>query len=173
VQEVPYRWQALESPALRERLGVPTNTSGVAVTAVSALSAVGVTSAAAAVAPPPGTLAAERGGTGGGGTGVAGGVVGSGVVGTATTVNSSAACEECGLLRVDDVITAIDGHALGDDHTVSLRPGEIVRADYLITSKPALTYMHAVARTCTHVSMQPALTYPCTGSTNWHDDDLL
>ena len=50
----------------------------------------------------------------------------------------STACDGCGLLRVDDVITAIDGHALGDDHTVALRPGEIVRADYLITNKPAL-----------------------------------
>ena len=91
---MPYRHQHLESLALRERLGVPENTSGVAITAVSAISSVGRNS----------TGADEAGGP---------------------------------LLRVDDVIVAIDGHKLGNDHTVALRRGEIVKADYLITAKPA------------------------------------
>ena len=99
VQEVPYRHQNLESPALREKLGVPDNTSGVAITAVSSISTVGRNS----------TQRLDGEGDGDAGP----------------------------LLRVDDVVVAIDGHRLGNDHTVALRGGEIVRADYLITSKAA------------------------------------
>ena len=90
VQEVPYRQQHLESPALRERLGVPENTSGVAITAVSPVSA--------------------------------------------AAANASDGSGQ--LLQADDVIVAIDDHRVGNDHTVVLRGGEIVRADYLITDKP-------------------------------------
>ena len=38
-------------------------------------------------------------------------------------------------LRENDVITRIDGRALGDDYTVALREGELMNADFLITGK--------------------------------------
>ena len=104
VQEIPYRWQPLESPALRARLGVPDDASGVAITAVSAIS----------------SLSAERRN-----------------VSSITAVgDAGAAGRRAAWLQIDDVITAIDGHSLGNDNSVTLRAGEIVRADYLITSKP-------------------------------------
>ena len=99
VQEVPYRSQQLESPALRERLGVPDNVSGVAVTFVSPISSVGRNESSG--------------------------------YGQPLLQRSEP------LLQADDVITSIDGHRVGNDHTVALRGGEIVRADYLITSKAA------------------------------------
>ena len=102
VQEIPYRWQPLESPALRARLGVPDDASGVAITAVSAIS----------------SLSAERRNV------------------SSITAVGDAAGRGADWLQIDDVITAIDGHSLGNDNSVTLRAGEIVRADYLITSKP-------------------------------------
>ena len=42
-------------------------------------------------------------------------------------------------LHIDDVITAIDGQAVGDDLSVALRPGERVQVDCLITHKEAGT----------------------------------
>ena len=104
VQEIPYRWQPLESPALRARLGVPDDASGVAITAVSAIS----------------SLSAERRNV-------------SSI--SADMQGAAAAGRRADWLQIDDVITAIDGHSLGNDNSVTLRAGEIVRADYLITSK--------------------------------------
>ena len=36
---------------------------------------------------------------------------------------------------MDDVITSIDGHTVGDDYTVLLRGEELISADYLVTGK--------------------------------------
>ena len=48
------------------------------------------------------------------------------------------------VLLINDVITAIDGHAVGDDLSTALRPGERVQVDCLITHKSVgeTTEMH-------------------------------
>jgi S1-C subfamily serine protease len=130
--DVPFRSQHLENSGLRQFLQVPDGETGVVISAVAPLSALSATQQK------PANAAAAN----------ASAVVASGVASSATTSSASvlsvvpvkAAAKDGGgggLLLPNDVLTHIDGVAVGDDGTVALRPGERVKLDWLITSRQA------------------------------------
>ena len=85
------------------------------------------------------------------------------------SMNEDAANEST--LLVDDVITAIDGQAVGDDLSIALRPGERVQVDCLITHKVAGTTELQLLRGGQPLTLRAKLSPLPPLMPRWHDFD--